>query len=116
MPLRHWIASFSDLAGLAIIQEPRGNRIGRVRRELRRGGLLGFADVLAFRAYYSLRLSRADRNWVEDARARLARGLPVVPCSIPRFVTDDPNNRVTRRFIDAKSPTDDCSVPGPPRK
>ena len=105
MPLRHSIASFSDLAGLVIIQEPRGNRIGRVRRELRRGGLLGFADVLAFRAYYSLRLSRADRNWEEDAGARLALGLPVVPCSIPRFVTDDPNNRVTRRFIDAKSPT-----------
>jgi hypothetical protein len=68
-------------------------------------GSSAFADVLAFCAYYSLRLSRADRNWEEDARARLARGLPVVPCSIPRFVTDDPNNRVTRRFIDAKSPT-----------
>jgi hypothetical protein len=98
-----WIASFSDLAGLVIIQEPRGNRIGRVRRELRRDGLLGFADVLAFRAYYSLRLPgriATGRKTPRETRPRLA-GRPLLH---PEICDDDPNNRATRRFIDDQEP------------
>jgi Formyl transferase len=99
-----WIASFSDLAGLVVIGEPRSNRRGRIRRELRRSGLLGFIDVLAFRLYHSMRFAKSDRRWEDDIRARLARRLPDRPSAIPTVVTHDPNSAASRKFIRARQP------------
>ena len=47
-----WLGSFSELCGIVVIREPRSNQLARIRREVKRSGVLRFLDVLAFRLYY----------------------------------------------------------------
>src|SRR5437764_1520538 len=61
--LARWLASFTDLAGLIVLHESRQRFWRRVKREVRRSGLLRFLDVLGFRLYYKLLLQKRDRRW-----------------------------------------------------
>lgn len=69
--LAAWLASFSDLAGLVLIEETGAQKRARVRRELQRVGPLRFLDVVAMRLYYKVRLAATDRAWLDDALAGL---------------------------------------------
>lgn len=71
--LARWLGSFSTVAGIVILDEPVSRTVQRVRRELKRSGLLGFADVMAFRALYRLTRARRDRAWEQAAVAQLRR-------------------------------------------
>ncbi len=97
--LARWLASFSELVGVVEIREMRQRLWQRVRREVRRVGLLRFADVLAFRLYYRLFLARRDRRWESERLAELTATYPPVPASTPIFTTPSPNNRPTEDFI-----------------
>jgi hypothetical protein len=57
-----WLGSFSDLAGVVVISEPKRRLWKRIRNEFKRSGVLGLLDVLAFRLYYKVRLAESDRN------------------------------------------------------
>lgn len=57
--LARWLSSFSNLVGVVIVQEPASRTWRRIRREVKRIGVLRFLDVLAFRFYY--RFSRRQR-------------------------------------------------------
>ncbi|HLJ91682.1 MAG TPA: hypothetical protein VKU02_00680, partial [Gemmataceae bacterium] len=46
--LARWLASFSQLSGIVVLDETRQRLWRRIRREVRRVGLLRFVDVLAF--------------------------------------------------------------------
>jgi hypothetical protein len=94
-----WLGSFSELAGLVVIREPRSNRVARIRREVRRSGLLRLFDVLAFRLYYRLRHANGDRRWEALQRDELSRRYPRVPSDVPELITRDPNTRQVERFI-----------------
>lgn len=80
--LAAWLASFSDLAGLVLIEETGAQKRARARREWQRVGPWRFVDVLAMRVYYKLRLAAADRAWMDgclaDMRSRFgeATGVP----------------------------------------
>jgi folate-dependent phosphoribosylglycinamide formyltransferase PurN len=65
--LARWLADFSTVAGIVELDEPVSRTMQRVRREVARSGLLGFADVMAFRAFYRLALARRDRTWAASA-------------------------------------------------
>lgn len=69
--LAAWLASFSDLAGIVVIEETAVQKRARIKRELRRLGLLRFLDVLAMRLYYRLALAATDRSWLDDSLAAL---------------------------------------------
>ncbi|QWT21559.1 hypothetical protein KPL74_06020 [Bacillus sp. NP157] len=69
--LAAWLASFSDLAGLVLIEETGVQKRARVRRELQRVGPLRFLDVLAMRFYYRFRLAAADHAWMDASLAAL---------------------------------------------
>src|ERR671934_1169073 len=56
--LARWLASFSTLAGIVVLREPPRTLWRRVRREIRRVGVLRFLDVLAFRLYYRVAHAR----------------------------------------------------------
>lgn len=58
-----WLASFSDLAGMIVLEEPPGRTWQRVRAQMRRAGALRMLDVLAFRAWYALRHRADDRRF-----------------------------------------------------
>jgi len=74
--IARWLASFSELALQVEIAEPPSRLYRRVRREIRRSGALGFADVLAFRALYRLRHARQDGDWREGLLRDLALRYP----------------------------------------
>ncbi|MFN3652963.1 MAG: formyltransferase family protein [Armatimonadota bacterium] len=77
-----WLGSFSDLVGVVLLEEGAQRTRQRIGREIRRSGVLGFLDVLAFRAYYRAFLASRDRQWeravVSDLRARFSH---VPPCA-----------------------------------
>jgi hypothetical protein len=102
--LAPWLASFSTLAGVVAVQEPRARRFKRIRREFRRSGFVRFLDVLAFRAYYRLWLNRRDRRWEKDARAELNSRFPPLSPELPTLVTNSPNSREALSFVSEVRP------------
>jgi hypothetical protein len=99
-----WLASFSDLAGVLVLKETGSRRRDRIRREISRSGLLRFLDVVAFRAYYRLRLRRKDRAWEDSVRSELERRYPVSAEEPPVLVTASPNSEEAEQFIRAAGP------------
>jgi folate-dependent phosphoribosylglycinamide formyltransferase PurN len=77
--LARWLASFSTVAGIVELDEPASRTVQRVRRELKRSGVLGFADVMAFRAFYRLAVAGCDRAWEASAVDELRRRFADVP-------------------------------------
>ncbi len=101
--LPRWLATFSDLTGVVIIEETPGRLVKRTRREWRRSGVR-MLDVLAFQAYYRLRLAADDRAWVRATASRLAARYPTEPREVPVHHTTDPNAEETRSFLAALEP------------
>jgi folate-dependent phosphoribosylglycinamide formyltransferase PurN len=77
--LARWLASFSTLAGIVELDEPVRRTMQRVRRELKRSGILGFADVMAFRLYYRFALASRDQAWERSAIDAMQRRFADVP-------------------------------------
>jgi hypothetical protein len=103
--LARWLASFTRLAGVVVIDEPRQRLWRRIKREVRRVGLLRFLDVLAFRLYYRLFLNRRDRRWEEEALAELCRTYPPLGPETRVLHTASPNTPETEAFLRALAPT-----------
>src|SRR6185436_641302 len=74
--LASWLASSLRLAGLIIIRDPHSRLWRKAKREIRRVGLVRFADVLAYRAFARLRLAGREQAWKAAEVARLKRRYP----------------------------------------
>jgi folate-dependent phosphoribosylglycinamide formyltransferase PurN len=99
-----WLASFSDLVGVVVLDEPKSRRVQRIRREIRRSGPLRFLDVVAFRLYYRLRSARKDRAWEETVRSELRTRYPK-PAERPNILrAESPNGEEVERFLQAAGP------------
>ncbi|HTL06319.1 MAG TPA: formyltransferase family protein [Gemmatimonadales bacterium] len=101
--ISRWLASFTTLALQIEIEEPRSQLLRRIRKEVRRSGVAGFADVLAFRAAYRLRFAGPDARWRTELLGELAtrypdRGvpqrLPVRTPNIPEVIAALQEQRV----------------------
>lgn len=102
--LANWLASFSDLSGIIVLQEPRRRLWQRVKKECRRNGLARFIDVLAFRIFYRLFLAKRDRIWEDAELHRLARLYPE-PTHAPRLcVATSPNSPEAKAFLAELAP------------
>ncbi len=97
--MARWLASFSHLVGLIVLKESKQQIWRRIRRELSRSGLLRFCDVVAFRLYYSVVLSRRDQRWAARELDKLCRVYPPLPPDIPIFYSHSPNTSETKQFI-----------------
>ena len=102
--LARWLNSFSDLAGIVIIQEGPQQVRRRVRRELKRVGIVRFLDVLAFRFFYSLLLRDEDRRWEEEELQKKSAIYPEVTSQMQILNTVSPNSRETEAFIKQLQP------------
>ncbi|MCC6316294.1 MAG: formyl transferase [Gemmatimonadaceae bacterium] len=95
--LARWLASWSDLAGIVVIEEPGGLLRKRLRREWRRVGLR-IVDVLAQRVHYRLTSAARDRAWIEERVAGLRERFPVMP-RVPTVRVASPNTSEAQRLI-----------------
>jgi hypothetical protein len=102
--LARWIASFTDLAGIVVIQEPKSRLWKRIQREVKRIGIWRFADVLAFRLYSRIVLHPADERWTDQTLRELQRRYHEVPSSTRILVTPSPNSSETQGFLESIHP------------
>jgi hypothetical protein len=102
--LPRWLSSFSELAGLVLVNEPKTRRLDRIKREIRRSGVFRFLDVLAFRLYHRVRLARGERAWEARERRRLVETYPAPDAAVPVLVTASPNTDEAESFIRAARP------------
>jgi hypothetical protein len=99
-----WLNSFTDLAGIVLIEERGTQARNRVRFEVKRIGWLRFLDVLAFRLYYGLVLGGQDDQWLTRELDRVERRFPPLPGSVRVLRTADPNAPAVREFLAALAP------------
>jgi folate-dependent phosphoribosylglycinamide formyltransferase PurN len=100
--MARWLASFSDLRGVVVIREE-GNRMrARIRREIKRIGLIRFLDVLAFRIYYKLKLAAKDREVERTLLREIASRFP--PSQARELITGTPNTAESQQFIREAEP------------
>ena len=75
--LSRWLASFSDLVGLVIIQEKEFTMFKkRLSWEIGRIGLIRLFDVILFRVYYKLFLSFKYKKWEKRKLQELIQCFP----------------------------------------
>jgi hypothetical protein len=90
--LARWLASFTELVGIIVVREPRARLWRRIRREVKRVGILRFMDVLAFRAYYRMSLARQDSEWIQATLHGLLQQYSDIPSSCRVLETQSPNS------------------------
>lgn len=101
--LAAWLASFSHLAGIVILEETTEQKRARVRRELRRVGWLRFLDVAAMRLYQRVALAARDRAWTLRTLAIL-RTRYGEPPQVPTIAAADVNHPDVLAFMRRAKP------------
>lgn len=102
--LSRWLASFSNLVGIIVLKERKHRVYKRVRREILRVGIIRFVDVILFRIYHKLFLSRKDRIWEGRKLQELCLKYPEMPDNIPVLTTHSPNSRESEAFVKEMNP------------
>ena len=101
--LVRWLASFSTVAGVVVIREQNTRLRKRITREIKRVGLLRFADVLAFRAWYRVAHASADRRWERRRLDSLRTQFPNTDMP-PEIVASSPNSAEAEHFLRQHAP------------
>lgn len=96
--LAAWLASFSQLAGVVVLQETAAQKRARVRREIRRVGWLRFLDVVAMRLYQRFALATHDRHWMQRALTAMHNRYGSPP-RVPVIVASDVNDPEVMTFL-----------------
>lgn len=97
--LAGWLASFSELSGIVILKEPASRARQRIKRELKRVGVLGMADVVAFRAYYKAFVAAGDHQWGNDRLAAMKRQYPFHEGTVPVLESESVNSPAVEKFV-----------------
>ncbi|WP_267225812.1 formyltransferase family protein [Dyella silvae] len=96
--LAAWLASFSQLAGIVILDETGPQKRARIRREIKRVGWLRFLDVIAMRFYQRLALATRDRAWMDNALNALRHRYGPPP-TVPHIVASNVNDEAVVQFL-----------------
>jgi hypothetical protein len=99
-----WLASCSDLRGVVEIHDPPGAKVKRLKREYKRSGPLGFADVLLFQVYYRLGRLREDVAWKARTLDAMRSRYPAPERAVPRLHVVSPNGDETEAFLHEGAP------------
>jgi hypothetical protein len=102
--LPRWLGSFSSVTGIVVLRETRRRAWQRIRREIKRVGMVRFADVLAFRLYYRLLHAAHDRRWEEAQVAKICKDYAGPDSPPPILYTSSPNTQAAVEFIRKAQP------------
>lgn len=96
--LARWLGSFTELAGIVVLRERSGRKLQRIKREIKRVGIVRFADVSAFRLYYRLFQSAADTEWEEGLLENIGNRFGEIN-DVPVLITHSPNSPEAEAFV-----------------
>lgn len=102
--LGRWLASFSELAAIIVVHDPIAALWKRTRREIKRSGVFGILDVLAFRLYYHIFLAGADDSWSKARLEELTQRYDEIPQSCQILETSNPNSPETLKLLQIVQP------------
>jgi methionyl-tRNA formyltransferase len=92
------------LAGLILIRDKPGRLRRAARREIKRVGLLRFADVVAFRIYHRLFLAAGEQAWTDQTVRAMRERYPADLDTVPTIVVTSPNSPEARAFLSGLKP------------
>ena len=101
--LAAWLGSFTELAGIVLLDETAAQNRARFRRELRRVGALRFLDVVAMRIYQRLAIAARDHAWMRQALADMRRRYGAPPV-VPQIVAASVNDAEVLEFLRGIAP------------
>lgn len=105
LALQKWLASFTELSGVLIIEETSKEKKKRAKRQLKRTGIFRFFDVALFRFYYRLFLAKKDSARLQSEVERILKKYSFVQDqNIPSLVVESPNKQEAHEFIKRISP------------
>lgn len=99
-----WLAHDAELAGIVLIDDTARAKRRRIRREYQRSGLLGLADVVAWRIYHALRHGREASEARQALLSRL-QSAPPLASSVPMLHTSSPNTAAVAQFLREARPS-----------
>jgi hypothetical protein len=102
--MSRWLASYSDLVGIVVLEEDRRRVLQRIKREIRRVGLVRFLDVVALRIYYKLLLAGRDAEWERFKLDELRQAFSPPPETVSLLRTNSPNSKAAEDFISSLKP------------
>lgn len=102
--MTRWLGSFSEFTGTLVLREPPSRLWQRVRRELRRSGPLGLADVFAYRLWHRLRWASTDREREQALLEKVKAAYPSLTVPGARQVTSSPNTQEAKHFLESLQP------------
>lgn len=102
--IARWLASETRLAGIVLVRDSGASFRRRIRREVRRSGVLGLLDCVLYRLYHRIRFGAEERRWRRDTLEALRARYPAEVAGIPTLVTTDPNADEVARFIAGRDP------------
>ena len=97
--MSRWLASFGELVAVVIISENSSRLSTRIKKEIKRSGILGFLDVIAFRFYHKLYMSKKDLAYEQSTLKFLTETYPQLSENTKIFRTDSPNSQETLEFL-----------------
>ena len=98
------MASFTDLAAVVEIHEPRSRLWKRIKREYKRVRAWRFLDVLAFRLYSRLLLRPSDREWEKRLLLSIEGQYAEIPLTTRILRTASPNSAETEQLLGEVQP------------
>lgn len=102
--IARWLASWSELSAVVVVQEPPEVVRRRVKRELRRVGPLRFLDVLAGRMYFRFANAARDEAFLATRLAELQRRFVPVPPRVPVVTVGSPNSAESQAVLEQARP------------
>ena len=94
-----WLSSFSELAGVVLIDETRKRKWKRIKYQIKRDGYFKLVDVMLMKVYYALSsLKQSDHQKEAQLLERLRHKYPY-DAPVAEFRTTNPNNKATRQFL-----------------
>ena len=99
LALPRWLNSFSQLAGIVVIQETTKQRRNRVRRELKRVGWIRLLDVIAYRLYHKFFVDPYDAAYEENVLDEISTAYSPLPAGLPIIETGRANSPEIRDFL-----------------
>jgi len=88
-----WLAATTDLVGEIVIEPDWTRQLNTLKHELRRSGITGLIDAIAYRLYYDAALNNKEKPKTDALISDIQAEYP--DFSVPEYHVADPNNEET---------------------